>query len=108
MSPESVLLSVSLVLAFGGVPLATLIHAHIATTRAARHVAEIERLAASRADLREQHVEGLANLDVHELQALAMAVADELNERSEARVHGKFRGGLRNRRSPSQPLAKAG
>jgi hypothetical protein len=108
MSPETVLLSVSLVLAFGGVPLATLIDAHIATTRAARHVAEIEQLAASRADLREQHVDGLSNLDVHELQALAMAVADELNERSEAGARGKFRGDLRSRRRPSQPLVKAG
>jgi len=112
MSPETLLLSVGLVLAFGGVPLATLIHAHIATMRAARHVAEIEALAASRADPQDRHADGIERLGVLELQALATAAAKELNERREDRSHrelGPRHDHLRDRRrAPSQRLVQAG
>jgi hypothetical protein len=108
MSAETLMLSVCLAVAFGGVPLATLIHAHIATMRAARHVAEIEALAASRP----QHAENISRLGVLELQALAMAAAEELKERSDDGTRGSFRprgDGARERgRLRSPPLAKTG
>jgi hypothetical protein len=108
MSSETLMLSVCLAVAFGGVPLATLIHAHIAITRAARHVAEIEALAASRP----QQTEDISHLGVLELQALAVAAAEELGGRSKDGAHGDFRTrGDRRRdcsRAPSHPLAKAG
>jgi hypothetical protein len=108
MSPETLMLSVCLAVAFGGVPLATLIHAHVALTRAARQVAEIEALAASRT----QDVEDISRLGVLELQALAAAAAEELRDRGDDRARGDFRTrGDRRRdygRSPSQPLAQAG
>ena len=107
MSSEMLMLSVCLAVAFGGVPLATLIHAHIAITRAARHVAEIEALAASRP----QQTKDISHFGVLELQALAVAAAEELRDRSKDGARGDFRtrGGRRDcSRSPSQPLAKAG
>jgi hypothetical protein len=108
MSSETLMLSVCLAVAFGGVPLATLIHAHIALTRAARHVAEIEKLAASRT----QDVEDISRLGVLELQALAVAAAEDLRDRSKDGARGDFRTrGDRQSdwdRPRSQPLAKAG
>ncbi|MBX9828662.1 MAG: hypothetical protein K2Y27_27185 [Xanthobacteraceae bacterium] len=102
------LLSVCLAVAFGGVPLATLIHAHIALTRAARHVAEIETLAASRT----QDVEDIARLGVLELQALAAATAQELRDRRDDGARGGTRTRGDGRRdggqSSPQPMAKAG
>jgi hypothetical protein len=102
MSSETLMLSACLAVAFGGVPLATLIHAHIALTRAARHVAEIETLAASRT----QDVEDISCLGVRELQALAAAAAEEHEARRGLRTRDDRRGD--RSRSPSQPLAKAG
>jgi hypothetical protein len=108
MSPETLMLSVCLAVAFGGVPLATLIHAHVVLTRAARHVAEIETLAASRT----LDVEDISRLGVLELQALAQAAAEELRDRRDDGARGDFRTrGDRRRdcgRLPSRPLAKAG
>jgi hypothetical protein len=107
MSPETLMLSVCLAVAFGGVPLATLIHAHVVLTRAARHVAEIETLAASRM----LDVEDISRLGVLELQALAVATAEELRDRSNDGARGDFRTrGVRRDwgRSRSEPLAKAG
>jgi hypothetical protein len=108
MSPETLMLSVCLAVAFGGVPLATLIHAHIALTRAARHVAEIKTLAASQP----QNTEDISRLGVLELQALAVVMAEELRDRSNDGARGDFRAYDDRRRdwghSPSQPLAKAG
>jgi hypothetical protein len=102
MSSETLMLSVCLAVAFGGVPVATLIHAHVALTRAARQVDEIEALAASRT----QEVEDISRLGVLELQALAAAAAEELRGRN----GGDFRtrGDRRRDRLPSRPLAKAG
>ena len=108
MTLETVLLSLCLVLAFGGVPLATLVHAHIATVRAARHVAEIEALAASRPDIQEQPADNIMRLGVLELQALAIATAEELKERSQGRAREKIRPRGDRFRSPPPPLAKAG
>ena len=109
MSSETVLLSVSLALAFGGVPLATLIHAHIITTRAVRHVAEIKSLAASASDARRRQAEDISRLGVLELQAMAMAAAEELNERSDGRARGAFRMRGEHRRDrqdgPNQKVA---
>jgi hypothetical protein len=108
MSSEMLMLSVCLAVAFGGVPLATLIHAHVSLTRATRHVAEIEALAASRP----QQTEDISRLGVLELQALAVAAAEEFKDRSKDGARGDFRTrGDRRRdwgRSRSQPLAKAG
>jgi hypothetical protein len=108
MSAETLMLSVCLAVAFGGVPLATLIHAHVVLTRAARHVAEIEALAASRP----QYAEDISRLGVLELQALAAAAAEELRDRRDDGARGDFRTrGDRRRhfdRLPSRPLAQAG
>jgi hypothetical protein len=106
MSSETLMLSVCLAAAFGGVPLATLIHAHVALIRAARHVDEIEALAASRP----QHAEDISRLGVLELQALAAAAAEEFRYRRDARGDFRTRGDRRHDcgRSRSQSLAKAG
>jgi hypothetical protein len=108
MSLETLTLSVCLAVAFGAVPLATVVHAHIALTRAARRGAEIETLAASRM----QDGEDISRLGVLGLQALARAAAEELRDRRDdgARDDLGARGDRRRdrSRSPSQPLAKAG
>jgi hypothetical protein len=108
MSSETLMLSVCLAVAFGGVPLATVIHAHVVLTRAARHVAEIETLAASRT----LDVEDISRLGVLELQAIAQAAAEELRDRRDDGARGDFRTRGDRRRdwghSPSRPLAKAG
>jgi len=111
MSSDMLLLSVCLALAFGGVPLVTLIPAHIATARAARRIAEIEAIAASRTGAAEQHPNGIKRLGVLELQAIAVAAAEELSRQREARL--RELGPRRNDpcdqpRAPSPPLAKAG
>ncbi|MBX9840544.1 MAG: hypothetical protein K2Z80_01920 [Xanthobacteraceae bacterium] len=107
MAPETLLLSVCLAVAFGGVPLATLIHAHIALTRAARHVAEIEALAVSQTP----DAEDVPRLGVLELQALAAAAAGEFRERRGEAARGGI-GTRGDRRGdggpPPQPMAKAG
>lgn len=108
MFPETMLLMVCLALAFGGVPLATLVHAHIATMRAARHIAEIESLAAAPLDARERHAESISRLGVLQLQALAMAAAGELKDRGDDGARGGFRPRDRRHCHRPPPLAKAG